>query len=206
MNIFNFFRCKRIATENQNLKNYYKDILLKNMSIELETVNSKETTESKRTQNIVFYVGGYLVLRLKRRKSTSRGCEECLKTVQCSSLDEYDESFSAHEFTQLKNRGGLRLASIPLFSLLQQVESVIQTFSRRGTVFDENAFESILHAVCVEKLSPVGCSLHRDQLTMNMIYDYILMRFLAKQKKRELCAKQQNKKHAHRKMSKLPNT
>lgn len=130
---FFYYRCKNSAKANQELKHYLKDILLKNMSIELHKVNQNESNSSVRNSNVVYYIAGYLVFAYKRKKATR--CQECLKTLEVPS-DEFDaDNFSAQDFTKLKNRGGLRFASTPFFSLLQQVEKVINDFCSQGKIF-----------------------------------------------------------------------
>ncbi len=128
-------------------------------------------------------------------------CQECLKTLEVPS-DEFDaDNFSAQDFTKLKNRGGLRFASTPFFSLLQQVEKVINDFCSQGKIFCENAFQDILYGICDDSLTAVGCDEHRLDVMMNVIHSYVLCRFkfIIKEKKRELCLAQKTtaltKKH-----------
>lgn len=194
-------RFKKIQKENKDLKDYIKDVLLKNMVIELHEANSTAGTEATRNENVVYYVAGYLILRFKRKKCAN-SCTSCLISME-TGLEQLPDSFSANEFTKLKNRGGLRFPST--FALLKIVEQVINDFCRNGSSYGQNAFLSIIQSICLNTLPQVGCQLHHENLMMNLIYDYMLIRFnfIAKQKNIEICQAAKRKKHTHNKLAKI---
>ena len=52
-------------------------------------------------------------------------------------------------------------------------------------MFERSAFHDILETIVINKLPPVGCTTHRQDLMTNIIYDYLPLRFkcVAKAKK-----------------------
>lgn len=185
---------------NSQLKCYVKDILLEGLKVELEDANSNISELSTRNSNIVYYIGGYLVLRFKKGK---KHCEECVKTMD-TGLESLPEGFTAHEFTLLKNKGNLRFPSTSVFELLSKVESLITDFTIEGDIYERNSFLDILYTLCVDSLPKVGCDIHYINVMTNLIYDFLLVRyrFIGRDTTHEVTEESLTKKHKNRKLSK----
>jgi hypothetical protein len=192
---------KANSKANKDLKGYMHDILLTSMKVELDKANESVTEVATRNDNVVYYVVGYLICRFIK---TRKHCSDCRQTME-SSLSNLPEGFTASEFTKLKNKGKLRFASTNLFQLMKQVELIITDFCIEGDIYDRDAFENILHTVCVDSLPKVGCDKHFIQLMSNLIYDYMIIRFrfIGRETQNRMCEENTSKKHAHSKLSKL---
>lgn len=77
------------------------------MKVELEEANRNILDAATRNDNVVYYIGGYLVYQFKTGK---KHCEKCLETMD-TGLEMLPEDFTAHEFTKLKSKGSLRFPS-----------------------------------------------------------------------------------------------
>ena len=108
-------RCKAQARSIATLKHYVKDILLSGMTLELHNANQSCTTATK-NDNVVYYVTGYLLARLKRRIRDT--CLECVATMEGELDDFSDVGFTPHKFTELKSRGYLKFPTTNMFALI----------------------------------------------------------------------------------------
>lgn len=194
---------KETSQKNKDIKQFYRDILLKGMITELENADKKATDSATKNDNVVYYVAGYLILRYKKKRHAN-GCAECLASME-SGLDKLPENFTAQTLTALKNRGGLRLPSTSMYSLLQQVEKAIQQKVDSGTIFHQSAFQSILYSLCEHSLTRVGCESHHMELMTSLIQEFMMIRFkyIAKQKRIQLCQAEKTTKHARNKLAKI---
>lgn len=183
------------------LKNYVKDILFSNMKSELLHSFEMDDVASK-NDNVVFYIGGYLLSRYYRRNKNT--CSSCVLTMDGSMDDFTCDEFSARKFTELKSRGKLKFPTTNMFALLKKIEYEVGVFCNSGQIYDSNAFIDILYTLSDQTLPQVGCEEHHKSLMTNFIYDYLLTRFkfIGRQKKFELMEKTITKKHTHNKLAK----
>lgn len=172
------------------------------MKIALEAENELILDPATRNDNVVYYICGYLVLKINRQKHS---CDACRKTLCVSELSDLPEGFKASDFTRLKSKGYLTLPSHNVFKLLSRTEMFISDFCDTGEIFEPNAFVDILYAICVESLPKVGCQDHHSTIMSNLIHDYMVTRFkfIGKEKTRELTQQKLARKHAQSKQSKL---
>lgn len=195
---------KETSKSYRDIKVFYKDILLKGMTTELINANQMEGEPTTKSDNVVYYIGGYLVLRYKRRK-VNRRCSQCLSSMDCG-LAGLPKDFSAKEFNQLKTKGGLRFVSTALFSLLQKVEKEIQlVLAKPGAIFGPSSFQMILHSLCDTTLPQVGCEKHHMDLMTGLIQDFMTIRvkYIAKQKKIEISQQAKAVTLARNKLAKM---
>ena len=169
-----------------------------------ELMAENESEPATKSDNIIYYIVGYLVLRYKRRKDNRR-CPSCLSSMDCG-LKNLPEDFSAHQFTELKTRGGLRFAGTDLFHLIRMVEEEVQkVLSVPRGIFDPSAFQNILYSLCEKTLPRVGCQEHHLELMTTLIQDFLTLRmkYIAKQKKIELFQHDRAATLAHNKLGKI---
>ncbi|KAI9556096.1 hypothetical protein GHT06_018668 [Daphnia sinensis] len=105
----------------------------KKVESELQTSNVTAST----SDNILFYIGGYIVNKIQKRSK----CVSCLES-----------DFTAKDLTELKSKGYLKFASLPLFKLLKVVEKEIQRKLDVGQMFRPNSFTVVLTSVVANKL------------------------------------------------------
>lgn len=182
------------------MKCYIKDHLLEGMCTEYQVGDKENQDPATRSDNIVYYIGGYLVQKFLKNRCHCKDCESNIDT----GLESLPENFSAHQFTAMKSRGRLRFPSTNLFHLLKIVEEVVKTYTISGQIYDHNAFIDILDDICVHTLPRIGCETHYLTLMTNIVYDYLVIRFkfATKEKSEELCAQSRTDRHTNNKVAK----
>ncbi len=80
-----------------------KDVLLKGIFIELGPWITERNSSTEVSDNIFYYIGGYLVYSFGRKKNQ---CTCCLKSMAAE---------SGSRLTKLKSKGRLKWASLELF-------------------------------------------------------------------------------------------
>jgi len=116
---------------------------------------------------IKFYLGGYVAHKLSKYTS----CEDCVK-----SLSDAENISSESRLVQLKTRGGLKLPSVALTSLIKLLEQCFQKYSAAPST---NMYFDILNEVLTcdfLSASAIGCKKHYGCLTSRCIHFYITTR------------------------------
>lgn len=162
---------KENKKKNDALKAFVKDILLKGIRVEIEEQNNLSPSQASISDNLVYYISGYLVSKCKSRCK----CKDCVLSVD-TGLEALPKDFSAKDLTVLKNRGNLRFASSNLYNLLAKVEKHILAKIAAGEIFERSSFTDILTSLCDEKLPQVGCNQHKQVFMSTLIIDYMCSR------------------------------
>ena len=124
--------------------------------------------------NIVFHVCGSLT---RRRRS---GCAECYATMVSSKYASNDANAAdpaVQKLTRTKDTGGLVYSSANMFALVSQVEQAFLLKAKEKEVTDSEAFEDVIHDLCLDPLPPVGCPEHTKSCMADIIFDYLVCRF-----------------------------
>ena len=97
------------------------------------------------------------------------------------------------------------MSSYKLFQLLARIETVILDYCSTGDIMKNDSFLDILYSLCLEELPQVGCDDHRQEVMVNLIYDFMVTRFkcVARNSKRESLEKKRAASHSKKKQSKL---
>ena len=188
---------KRNETEWKYQRETLKDILLDGIKIQLKEEDTLSVDEI--SQNIVYYICGYMCKQISKNKCTS-----CISTISCG-FENLPENFNAAQLTAHKSKGWLKFVSTEMFHLISKVEFMFCDFCETGDVWKDGAFADLLYTICVDTLPKIGCSDHYLEFKSNIIYDYLICRFkcLAKEKRIELCEAKRTRTHKNRKFSKL---
>jgi hypothetical protein len=156
--------------ENAEFKKFVKDILFKEMITSIEATNNVENGLT--SDNIVYHIGGYLIKKFKKKSS----CAICLTSFECTDVRNLPQGFNAHHLTDGKNRGRLQMSSYKLFQLLASIETDILDYCSNGDIMKNDSFLDILYSLCLEELPQVGCDDHRQEVMVNLIYDFMVTR------------------------------
>ena len=168
--------------ENAAEKRYMKDILEKEICLQIVTVEDPDFAKkeiplpdkerdvgSLINDNIVFYLCGNM---LHRRRNN---CADCYSTM-CGA-----KSFPAHlnvqQLTKCKDEGHLQFVSLNMFSLISKAEASVLRVVKAKTLFLRDCFEDVLHDICLDPLATVGCRIHKVSLMTDLIFDYVVSRF-----------------------------
>ena len=94
-----------------------------------------------------------------------------------------------------------KITSYKLFQLLASIESVILDYCSTGDIMKNDSFLDILYSLCLEELPQVGCDDHRQEVMVNLIYDFMVTRFkcVARNSKRESLEKKRAASHSKKK-------
>lgn len=177
-----------------------KDILLKGIVIELGPWVKEKDNSTEVSDNIVYYIGGYLVYSFGKKKH----CACCVKTMAAENGSSLPDNMTAQTLTKLKSKGWLKWASLDLFNLLTIVEKTIIKFVNEGIIFLRDAFEAILRELVFDNLPQVGCHKHGNEFMTEIIFKFMILRFkcIAKRKSMEKTEKKNSNAHTHAKLSK----
>ena len=161
-----------------------KDILLKGIVIELGPWEKEKDKSTEVSDNIVYYIGGYLVYSFGKKKTC---CACCVKTMAAENGCSLPDNMTAQTLTQLKSKGWLKWASLDMFNLLTIVEKTIIKFVNEGIIFLRDAFEAILRELVFDNLPQVGCHKHGNEFMTEIIFKFMILRFkcIAKRKSME---------------------
>lgn len=143
---------------------------------------------------IKFYLGGYVAHKLSKYTMFN----DCIL-----SLSDAENISSDSRLVELKTRGGLKLPSFALTSLIKLLENCFQKYSATPNT---NMYFDILNEILTcdaLRTSTIGCKKHYCTLTSRCIHFYITTRlhFLKKSVNRN--RKTREKKHKLSKISKL---
>lgn len=130
-------------------------------------VDHKECLEQRSDSRLVHYMAGYVARKFLSRSN----CEKCKGSLLDSSVNK-DETC---QFTVMCDKGGLLYPSQAVFNAVKQLEDIFTVhFSQEKLCSD-----SILDVMSLVKLQfgeSIGCSLHEDSLTTELIKFYVLTR------------------------------
>ena len=128
----------------------------------------------------------------------------CLNTLECG-VDELPINFTAHQLTEAKDKGNLRYAKWNVFKLLSVVETAVLRLCDSQKIFEQNSFIDMLHSICADALPQVGCDSHKEEVMVNMMYDYSITRYkcVAKHHQRAQIELKRTKTHSKRKEGKV---
>lgn len=151
-------------------------------------------TKSTPEECIQFYLGGYVAHKLSKYTS----CNDCVM-----SLSDAGNVSADSKLVELKTRGGLKLPSFALTSLIKLLETCFQKYSATPNT---NMYFDILNEVLTcDTLcaSAIGCKNHYCSLTSRCIHFYITTRLHFLKKSINRNRKTREQKHKLSKISKL---
>lgn len=191
--------CKNSKKKTKCFKETVKDKLLKQLIFEDHSPLETSTKNGTITDNIVYYMCGYMIFKYRKM-----ACKQCLETINLD-LELLPEVITKEKLTLMKTKGKLKLASNNFFRLVSHVEAILLSFCIIDNIYVKNAFEEILKQISENEIPKVGCSKHAPQFVVNLIYDYLLLRFkaIARKKNQERVEALVTKRHSNRKMSKI---
>lgn len=144
--------------------------LLRSITLEEQPVSALDHGYSRPTarDTVLYYLGGYVV----KKASKFSGCADCLATIT-----DTQNVPAAAVLTEMRSfvPGALKHPSRSLTNLLAGIESVVESETKGERVFG-NLFWSIVDILTSHALPQLGCSLHFEQFTVQVIKFYLIMR------------------------------
>ena len=156
----------------------------------------------KYLEHVVYDLAGYM---LHARRKLIGKCDDCWKSLLTNDQLKPD-SFYADKLVVLKNKGGLKIPTKNMFTVILEVEKILIKHFASDDAYIRDSFDTVISKVSKMRIHPICCELHREKLTASLIFEYIVIRyrFQGKWKKQEEAAKADSLRLTHRKLSKLP--
>lgn len=161
---------KMLALTEKQKRNKQLDSLLKSITLQDHPTSALEHgyNRARAQDSVLYYLSGYVAKKALKFSSCTE-CQASVTNTECvppAAILTEKRSFVP---------GALKHPSQALNELLTVVEAVVQEETKTGKVFG-NLFWCIVDVVSKRKLVSLGCGLHTEEFTAQIIKFYLVMR------------------------------
>ena len=113
----------------------------------------------KYLEHVVYDLAGYM---LHARRKLIGKCDDCWKSLLTNDQLKPD-SFYADKLVVLKNKGGLKIPTKNMFTVILEVEKILIKHFASDDAYIRDSFDTVISKVSEMKIHPICCELHREK-------------------------------------------